>query len=558
LHITKLFSQKNRTFADDLNEMKMKKIILCKSLTLAVLAAIFMFVACKQIPTGEIFEVKNNEGITINYMVTDGSAKHVEVVGKFIAEYRNTYAGTIVVPQTVEYEGTEFTVVAVGKNAFAYSENLRAVHLPSTVVELKPNSFRECPRLNKVKLPDNLKVIGEWSFNGCTAIDSLCIPQSIKVIRNAAFSDAGCKYISVPEKIDTIEFGAFSKFSVPKPLIINDELFAFPRSFTSTYHIPANIVAIQDHAFEGCYLSKVVIDETVKEIGAYAFSRCYNLDSVVIPKSIEQIPDNCFEGCHDLRTCIIGNNIKGIGFGAFDDCEKLKMIHIPSSVSKIGRYAFRGCWHLEHVSMENGIREIDDKAFEGCEDLSTISFPSSLRKLGDEVFSKCQNLRSVELPETMEFIGKRAFAGCKSLINVRLPKSMKDIGAEAFEGCEKLKEAILPSGLDSLGTRMFDGCKSLYKLVLPQGIKELCMASIRHCESLEFIEIPSSVTKIGAQTFGSGGKTVLTIKMESPNTPQCHEDAFMFRKVKLLIPKGSKDNYIWAKGWMKTGTPNEY
>ena len=89
--------------------------------------------ACKQIPTGEIFEVKNNEGMSINFMVTDGDAKQIEVVGKYVAEYQNSYAGTIYVPQTVEYEGTEFTVVAVGKNAFAYSKRLRVVHLPSSV-----------------------------------------------------------------------------------------------------------------------------------------------------------------------------------------------------------------------------------------------------------------------------------------------------------------------------------------------------------------------------------------------------------------------------------------
>ena len=520
--------------------------------------SILLLGACKQIPKGEIFEAKNEQGVTINYMVTDAEAKYIEVVGKYISEYCNTYAGTIAVPQTVNYKGTDFTVVAVGKNAFAYSEKLRAVHLPPTVVELKENAFGECRQLNKVTLPENLQKIGISAFYMCQLIDSLHISPSIRVIRRGAFSDAGCKYMSIPEKIDTIESGAFAKFSVPKPLIINNEIFSFPRSFSSTYHIPANIVAIREHSFEGCNLSKVEIDETVKRIGAYAFSRCYNLDSVLIPESIERIPDNCFERCHDLKSCIMGNRIKNIGFAAFDDCEKLKTISIPSSVSKIGTYAFRGCRHLEKVSMENGIHEVGDKVFEGCEDLSTISFPNSLRVLGEEVFNKCQRLKSVELPDTMDVIGRRAFAGCKSLVSVRFPKKITDIGAEAFEACESLKEAVLPVGLDSLASRTFDGCKSLNKIVLPQGIKELCMASIRHCESLEFVEIPSSITKIGAQSFGSGGKTVLTMKMKSPSAPQCHEDAFMFSNVHLLIPKGSTESYIWAKGWQRTGTPTEY
>lgn len=544
-----------------ISQIPIKELRFMKFRAYLLFFSIILLGACKQnskVPTGEIFEAKNERGVTINYMVTDADAKQIEVVGKYVSEYQNTYIGTIVVPQTVNYEGADFTVVAVGKNAFAYSEKLRAVHLPPTVVEIKENAFRECSLLNKITLPENLQEIGRNAFQSCIAIDSLCIPQSIKVIRLAAFADAGCKYISVPEKIDTIEGGALAKFSVPMPLIINNELFAFPRSFTSNYRIPANVVAVREHAFDGCNLSKVEINDNIKKIGVCAFSRCVHLDSIIIPNSIERIPDNCFDGCSHMQSCVISSKTQSIGFAAFADCDQLKTIHIPSSVSKIETNAFKGCWHLESISMGNGLIEIKDNVFEDCHDLSAISFPSSLRLLGNEVFNKCESLKSVELPDTMEILGKRAFAGCKSLVRVRFSKRMKSIGAEAFEGCESLKEAILPVGLDSLASRTFDGCKALNKIVLPQSIKELCWASIRHCESLEFVEIPSSLAKIGAQAFGSGGKTVLTIKMESPTAPQCHEDAFMFRKVHLLIPKGSSESYIWAAGWQETGKPTEY
>lgn len=551
-------SQKICNFADDLNEKDMKKSILSNIFALAAIAAIFLFGACKQIPTGEIFEVKNDEGIAINYMVTDGDAKQIEVVGKFIDEYQNTYAGTIFIPQTVEYEGNKFTVVAVGKNAFAYSENLRAVYLPATVVELKLNAFRECPKLNKVTLPDNLKVIGESAFNRCMVIDSLIIPQNISVIRYGAFREAGCKFISIPEKIDSIGFEAFAKFHVDRPLTINNELFAFPKAYTASYQIPKDIVAIREHAFDGCNISGVAIDENVKSIGSYAFSRCVHIESIVIPNSIEHIPDNCFDGCSHLQSCFIGNNVKNIGIAAFSNCDELKTIHIPSSVSKIESLAFSGCWHLEQITIDEGLREIGDKVFENCRDLSSITFPSSSRKLGNDVFTKCESLRNVVLSDSMDVIGKRAFKGCAKLDKVKFPKVIKDIGQEAFAECESLKEAVLPVGLDSLARQTFDHCKSLNKIVLPSGIKEICTASLRHCESLTYIEIPSSIKKIGAQAFGSGDKAVLTIKMESAEVPECHEDAFMFRKVNLLIPKGCKDNYIWAKGWSKAGTPTEY
>ena len=149
-------------------------------------------------------------------------------------------------------------------------------------------------KLNKITLPEHLQIIGACAFWGSNAIDSLFIPQNIKVIRERAFEDSGCKYISIPEKIDSVGDGAFSKFRINKPLIINNELLAFPQAYSSSYSIPENVVAIGDHVFNDCSLSAIVIGENVKRIGSYAFSRCMGLDTIVIPNSVERIPYNCF------------------------------------------------------------------------------------------------------------------------------------------------------------------------------------------------------------------------------------------------------------------------
>ena len=158
--------------------------------TIIKLLSCLAIVSCTHVPNGEIFESINDDGIQINDMVTDDEKKYVEIVGKYVGDYQNTYSGTIYVPQSISYKGEDYTVVAVGPRAFAYSEKLRAVILPSTVTEIKDEGFYNCNRLETIKMPQNLEAIGRFAFNHCQAIDTLFIPKSIRKIGNGAFIDA--------------------------------------------------------------------------------------------------------------------------------------------------------------------------------------------------------------------------------------------------------------------------------------------------------------------------------------------------------------------------------
>ena len=72
---------------------------------------------------------------------------------------------------------------------------------------------------------------------------------------------------------------------------------------------------------------KVTIPNSVKEIGASAFSDCISLEYIVIP-----------------------NSVTTIGSSAFDDCSRLINITIPNSVTKIGANVLAGCNNLKNVT----------------------------------------------------------------------------------------------------------------------------------------------------------------------------------------------------------------
>ena len=119
-------------------------------------------------------------------------------------------------------------------------------------------------------------------------------------------------------------------------------------------------------------IKKIIVPDSVKEIGEYTFALCENLISINISDSVEHIGYSAFQICNGLTSIIIPNSVKHIENTAFAYCENLTSIVIPDSVEHIG-----------------------DTAFAWCEKLTSIIIPDSVEYIGDDVFYACINLKSI-------------------------------------------------------------------------------------------------------------------------------------------------------------------
>lgn len=90
----------------------------------------------------QTFSVVNDDGVSISYTVV--SDETVEVARDA------SYTGNIVVPSTVNYEGTEYTVIGVAMRAF-YNSSVRYVRLPETLMYLRDMCFLRCNQLDSVR-----------------------------------------------------------------------------------------------------------------------------------------------------------------------------------------------------------------------------------------------------------------------------------------------------------------------------------------------------------------------------------------------------------------------
>jgi hypothetical protein len=161
--------------------------------------------------------------------------------------------------------------------------------------------------------------------------------------------------------------------------------------------------------------------------------------SVECVQPISSLHHELFGSCRALVKVVLNNGLRKIGAWAFECCTSLRYIIIPSSVTLIGDWAFSNCLSLETVVLNNGLQRIGDSAFHNCTSLRHIIIPPSVTTIEVKAFFGCINLETVVLHEGLQTIGRSAFSGCRSLHHIDIPTTVTTIGDHAFIGC-----AVIP------------------------------------------------------------------------------------------------------------------
>ena len=286
-------------------------------------------------------------------------------------------------------------------------------------------------------------------------------------------------------------------------------------------------------------INKIIISDTVNNIGSYAFYGCSNLNSIALPNSITNIGGYAFYGCSGLNSITLPNSITNIGSMTFYKCSGLNSIMLPNSITNIGTSAFSECNSLSSIMLPDSITNIKDRTFYGCSSLSSIMLPNSVTNIGPSAFSGCNSLSSIVLPDGVTSIERGtfkncsalksiiipdgvisilgygslnqnaqegAFSGCSSLKNVTIPNSVTNIGAFTFSGCNSLSSITIPDRITTINEGTFYGCSSLKSIILPRNLECINNNAFRACSSLKSIRIPDSVISIGNDNgFFSGG-----------------------------------------------------
>lgn len=520
----------------------------------------------------------------------------------------NSYSGSVTIPSQVTYNGTTYTVTAIGDNAFNKSTGLFNVIIPSTIKTIGNYAFAGCTGLTSITIPNSVNTLGNYAFQNCSSLASVDIPNSVTSIGNRLFQ--GCVRLTsviIPNSITTISAWAFQGCSG-----------------LTHVTIPSSITTLEEWAFAHCSgLTHLTIPNSVTTIGKNVFASCTGLTSITIPNSVTSLGTEVFNGCSNLTSVTLSNAITSLEQNAFLNCRSLTSITIPNSVTSIAAYVFQNCTSLASVTLGNSLTTIGSSAFNGCTSLTNISIPNSVTSIGGAAFYGCNAITSATIGNSVTAIGVNAFRDCAGLTHITIPKSVTSIDQGAFSGCTALKELhfnaencadlYYSTGSSTAASSTFYNCpletiiigdevahipgnltatnqkSKLTKLILGNSVTTIGNAAFVSCSNLTSLTLPNSIATIASNAFNScnklktlyisgdgewkagtlpmniaittlyigGGITLLSNMEVNPTDiycfaaapPTCHSNAFSGYTGTLHVPASSYSSYCFALTW---------
>ena len=472
-----------------------------------------------------------------------------------ISKSSGTYSGEVIIPESVEHEGTAYSVTSIGGGA-----------------------FYACSGLTSVTIPNSVTIIEAWAFHGCSGLTSVHI-SDLSAWFNIDFAD-----------------------SYSNPLFSAHHLYLNGEEVKDLV-IPNSVTSIGDIAFHNCRsLTSVTIPNSVTSIGDCAFYDCFRLTSVTIPNSVTSIGGSAFSDCSGLTSVTIGNSVTSIGSYAFYECSGLTSVHIsdiaawcnidfdyysnplryahhlylngeevkdlviPNSVTSIGSYAFEGCSGLTSVTIPNSVTSIGGSAFERCKGLTSvhisdiaawcnIDFSSNPLTYAHHLYLNGEEVKDLVIPNSVTSIGEYAFEGCSGLTSVTIPNSVTSIGDCAFWDCSGLTSVTIPNSVTSIGDRAFCGCSGLTSVTIPNSVTSIEYYAFYGCSGLTSVTIPNSVTSIGMNAFRDCSE-LLDVYCYAEKVPATESDAFdgsYPEYATLHVPDASIDSYKATAPWSSFG-----
>ena len=438
--------------------------------------------------------------------------------------------GELVIPETVTYNESTYSVTAIGDYAFNYCTRFTGnLVIPNSVTTIGENAFSNCYRFTGyLVIPNSVTSIGSVAFNGCTGFTgNLTIGNSVTTICNYAFSD--CHGITgdlvIPNSVTTIGSAAFAN------------CYGFNGDLT----IGNSVTTIGGCAFQNCYgfNGDLTIGSSVSTIDYQAFYGCTGFSSV------EYNATNCADASstwHPFQNCggqlIIGENVERIPAYMFWNAAFTGSLVIPNSVTSIGSAAFYECTGFTgNLVIFNSVTSIGSSAFYNCTGFTgNLVIPNSVTIIGDDAFCYCSGFTgNLVIPNSVTTIGEYAFYDCTGFSSVEYnATNCADVSDwSPFKNCGGT--LTIGENVERIPDKMFENAAFTGSLIIPTSVTYIGFAAFDECigfSSVEYNATNCADADAGA-FYGCGG--TLTIGENVERIP-----AYMFRNAaftgNLVIP----------------------
>lgn len=307
------------------------------------------------------------------------------------------------------------------------------------------------------------------------------------------------------------------------------------------YENEENKSASELRVFDSNYLTNIIVPETVKIIGSFAFVDCARLKTVTIEgNALRIIGTGAFAGCINLREMNLPDSVVTLGSYALSGItsadnggDKVDFSHgesawshlndwyhtnmsleffginEESSLSNLKQFVFLNTPNLKNISIPNSLTEINYMMFDGSglKSIEIYDGNSDLKNYGGGIYSKDGTILylypayggdSFVLNPTTARINANAFRNNKTLVSITLNANLSNIASYAFYNAQELQNLnISPScQLSYLGSYAFANCAKLEKVAFPPLLNYMGEGAFQNCIKL-------TRTEFGGNSLGA-------------------------------------------------------
>ncbi len=361
-------------------------------------------------PTDTVRESATYRAI-YSYVLTDDDVEVVDgVITSYVYDADRRY---ITIPTILDGQ----TVTGIGYLAFA-NKSLGHVVLPGTLERIERLAFFG-NNLFELTIPENVIYIGGGAFNN----------NSIGILDGQT-----CRCMIYARSEQGID---------------STTVVSYADSWPWLDVLPGQILHIGDDAFRETEISRVVLPDSLRTIGNYAFYFNQLNNEMIIPEKVSRIGSEAFRS-NDIPGVVLPDSLEYIGASAFQYNEITEVI-MPHTVTYLGWSAFANN-RITNLSLSENLKVINREAFANNL-IPAVTLPDAIEQVNSSAF-QTNRIEVLTLTNNVGEIQSRAFA-YNRITELILPDNGLALGNQAFLSNE-IATLDLPLSVDLEGYGIFN------------------------------------------------------------------------------------------------------